>query len=126
MTSTMSITIVSGGMTLGTPNIVYFLSKNFLKTFIFREVQDLYKKATFKLGEDYTIEACHNDMKHMDKNLGFRGGFVGNHPACKNLTLEDDQSLVFEGGQFVSVDVKEIKTIHSGICIGKFKILEQF
>ena len=74
----------------------------------------MYKKATFKLGEDYTIEACHNDMKHMDKNL---------FEACKNLTVEDDQSLVFEGGQFVSVDVKEIKTIHSGICIGKFKSL---
>ena len=103
--------------------ILLILCPKILKTFIFREIQDLYKKATFKLGEDYTIEACHNDMKHMEKNLSFRGSFAGNHPACKNLTVEDDQSLVFEGGQFVSVDVKEIKTIHSGICIGKFKSL---
>ena len=101
--------------------ILLILCPKILKTFIFREIQDLYKKATFKLGEDYTIEACHNDMEKKD---GHRYGFVGNHPACKNLTVEDDQSLVFEGDQFVSVDVKEIKTIHSGICIGKFKILE--
>ena len=88
----------------------------------------LYDNAVFHLGEDYTIEACHNDMKHdttgEDKK---RAGIFGvNHRACKSLKVEDAQTLTFKGQQnpFVSIDVKEIQTIHSGVCIGKFVLLD--
>ena len=123
----MAHTHVSNGMTLSTLKVqnVHFLSKNYLKTFIFREIKDLYDKATFQLGKDFTIEACHNDMEH-GTNGDIKLKFGGNHPGCKSLTVEDSQPLVFKGeNQFVTVDVKEIKTIHNGICYGKFKILKQ-
>ena len=86
----------------------------------------LYDKAVFHLGEDYTIEACHNDMKH-DTTKGEDNKFFGvNHRACKSLKVEDAQTLTFKGQQnpFVSIDVKEIQTIHSGVCIGKFVLLD--
>ena len=133
----MAHTHVSNGMTLSTLKVqnVHFLSKNYLKTFIFREIKDLYDKATFQLGKDFTIEACHNDMEHGTNGIngdikpkfgGIESMFGGNHPGCKSLTVEDSQPLVFKGeNQFVTVDVKEIKTIHNGICYGKFKILKQ-
>ena len=88
---------------------------------MFSAVKDLYDDATFRLGKDYTIEACHNDM---EKGTNGNNRVRANHPACQNLT-KDGQSLVFKGkNQFVNVTVQEIKTIHSGICYGKFKILE--
>ena len=126
----MAHTHVSNGMTLSTLNVqnVHFLSKKYLKTFIFREIKDLYDKATFQLGKDFTIEACHNDMEHENGTNGDIKPFggIGNHPGCKNLIVEDGQLLDFKGeNQFVTVHVKEIKTIQYGICYGKFKILKQ-
>ena len=76
------------------------------------KIGNFYNESTFHLNKDYTIQACHNNMK---KKRGERQN-------CKELEIgENIISLEHRGnGTNMKFAVQEIKTVQSGTCVGMF------
>ena len=80
------------------------------------QISELYDKATFHLNEDYTIQACHNDMVDIERNS--RKG-----PACKNLIKDEKTIIPLKNKKDVKIEVREIKTLQSGACVGMYYVM---
>ena len=76
-------------------------------------MKDLYNNASFHIGLDYSVKACHTEMEHIERRFG-----KANHgpDACKELILSTN-NVPLKGGQKAVIKVSEIPTICCGICI---------
>ena len=75
-------------------------------------MKELYNNASFHLGLDYSVKACHTEMEHIE-----RFGRMSHGPdACKELIL-GPTNVPLKGGKKATIKVSEIPTICCGICI---------
>ena len=76
------------------------------------KISNFHNESTFHLNKDFTIKACHNNMK---KKRGER-------QKCTELEIGKNViSLPHRGnGTTMEFAVQEIKTVQSGTCVGMF------